>query len=45
MISDREVSVVVKAEDLSGSEILQIQDIVLSVIDVSLDDIKIIHVK
>lgn len=45
VISDQEVSVVVKAEDLSGSEILQIQDAVLSVLDVPLEKIKIIHVK
>ena len=45
VISDQEVSVVVKAEDLSGSEILQIQDVVVSVVDVPLDSIKIIHVK
>ena len=45
VISDQEVSVVVKAEDLSGSEILQIQDAVLSVVDVPMENIKIIHIK
>lgn len=45
VISDEEVSVVVRAEDLAGSEILQIQDAVMSVVDVPLESIKIIHIK
>ena len=45
VIGDEEVSVVVKADDLAASEILQIQDLVLSVLDVPLDNVKIIHVK
>lgn len=44
VISDDDVSVVVKAEDLSASEIIQIQDIILSVHNVPLENIKIIHI-
>lgn len=45
VLSDEGASVVVYAETLSNSEILQIQDIVTSNYDVSLENIKIINIK
>ena len=45
VIGDEEINAVVAAENLSDSEILQIQDVILSIVDVPLDQIKIIPLK
>lgn len=45
VINDTTVNIVVYAKELADSEIMQIQDIVTSECDVSLDNIKIINIK
>lgn len=45
IIGDNDVNVVVKGENLLSSQTLQIQDVVLSQVDVPLDNIKIVTVK
>ncbi len=45
VINDSSVNIVVYAKELAESEIMQIQDIVTSECDISLDNIKIINIK
>ena len=45
IIGEKEINAVVAAESLSESELLQIQDLILSVVEVPLEQIKIIPIK
>ena len=45
VINDNGVNIVVYADELADSEIIQIQDIVMTECDINLDNIKIINIK